>query len=303
MKQVVVGLKVDVDTLVGYQKGVPALLEQFAGAGVRASFFFSVGPDRSGLAIRRVFTQRGFLGKMLRNRALSTFGWRTVLSGTLLPAPLILASEPGLVRRVAEAGHEVGVHAWDHVSWHDKLAKWPAEKVASELDKAFRALEAALGEPVTCFAAPGWQCSPVSLALHDKRKLRFASDVRGPAGPFRPQIADQVFQTPHLATSLPTLDELWGERAATCYAVADYWLQALEPGVNVLTVHAEMEGLALPETLPYFFAKARERGIEFKQLGALIEGCQPDVLPTWKIAPDRLPGRAGKVWCVQRESK
>ena len=55
MTDVTLGLKVDVDTLRGYLEGVPALLDLFRKRGIRASFFFSMGPDNSGKAIRRIF--------------------------------------------------------------------------------------------------------------------------------------------------------------------------------------------------------------------------------------------------------
>ena len=64
-----VALKVDCDTFVGTRDGIPALLDIFARRGIRATFFFTLGPDRSGVALRRIFTRTGFLAKMIRSRA------------------------------------------------------------------------------------------------------------------------------------------------------------------------------------------------------------------------------------------
>lgn len=293
-----VGLKVDVDTLVGYQRGVPALLDQFAAAGVTATFFFAVGPDRSGVAIRRVFTQRGFLGKMIRNRAPMTFGLKTMLYGTLWPAPLIVAADPGLARAVADAGHEVGVHGWDHIAWHDGVGRWSTAQLQSHLQRAYETLAAAIGRPPDCFAAPGWQCSPESLRDHDARGLRYASDVRGPAGPFRPRLGHEVFATPQLATNLPTMDEMWGLTARDGEAGVQNWLAMMDAEVNVLTVHAEMEGLALPQVLPSFLRQARERGVVCGPLRDLVAPVQRHELPIRPLGRVRLPGRAGWVWSV-----
>jgi len=110
-----VALKVDCDTYVGTREGVPRLLDLFAKKRIRATFFFSFGPDRSGVAVRRVFTRRGFLKKVLRSRAASLYGFPTILYGTLLPAPLIGERCAVEIRSAGEAGHETGVHAWDHV--------------------------------------------------------------------------------------------------------------------------------------------------------------------------------------------
>src|SRR5512147_504759 len=116
-----VALKVDVDTYVGTRDGVPRLLEILDGFGIRATFYFSMGPDNSGKAIRRIFTRKGFLKKMLRTRAPSMYGLKTILSGTILPAPMIADSFPDIMRRVEEMGHQAGIHCWDHVEWHDHL--------------------------------------------------------------------------------------------------------------------------------------------------------------------------------------
>ena len=84
-----VAIKVDCDTDEGTRAGVPRLAEILAARGIRATFFFTLGPDRSGVAVMRIFTKKGFLKKMIRTRAPSLYGWRTMLSGTLLPAPMI----------------------------------------------------------------------------------------------------------------------------------------------------------------------------------------------------------------------
>ena len=124
MVDTVLVLKTDVDTLRGYREGVPRLLEIFRARKMRASFFFSFGPDNSGKAIRRIF-KKGFLQKMRRTKAASAYGLRTLLYGTLLPAPLIVPRDPGIFRRVLSEGHEGGIHAWDHVTWQDKLDRMP----------------------------------------------------------------------------------------------------------------------------------------------------------------------------------
>ena len=119
-------IKVDVDTLEGYCKGVPALLRVLAEQAVQASFFLALGPDNSGRAIWRVFRQPGFLQKMWRTRAPAIYGFKTMCYGTLLPAPLIGAAAPEIPGLIAAAGHEVGLHGYDHVRWHDQLFRLPA---------------------------------------------------------------------------------------------------------------------------------------------------------------------------------
>jgi undecaprenyl phosphate-alpha-L-ara4FN deformylase len=50
-----IGLKVDVDTLRGTREGVPRIAALFKRHAVGATFYFSVGPDHTGRAMRRVF--------------------------------------------------------------------------------------------------------------------------------------------------------------------------------------------------------------------------------------------------------
>jgi peptidoglycan/xylan/chitin deacetylase (PgdA/CDA1 family) len=290
-----IGLKVDVDTLEGYLQGIPSLLAQMEQAGLKATFFFSVGPDRSGVATRRFFTQRGFVGKMLRTGALNKLSPRNMLYGTLLRAPLIVASDPTIVRAVHDAGHEVGVHAWDHIGWHDGVGRMSPETIRGQLGPAYDQLGEIIGQPVNSFAAPGWQCSPASLAYHDERGLLYASDTRGGGGAFYPRIGETVFKTPQLPTNLPTLDEMWGLAARTQDEVARQWLGLLEPQVNVLTIHTEMEGMALPGLLPQFAQQAHDKGAVFSPLRDLIT---TQDLPVRTVAAGRLKGRAGKVWLV-----
>ena len=79
-----------------------------------------MGPDNSGKAIRRLFTNRGFVSKMFRTRAVSMYGWRTILSGTLLKARPVAITFPQLLRDLNAEGFEVGVHGYDHVRWQDR---------------------------------------------------------------------------------------------------------------------------------------------------------------------------------------
>ena len=79
-------LKIDVDTLRGTREGVPNLVELLRRHQAGATFLFSLGPDHTGRAIRRVF-RPGFLRKVSRTSVLEHYGLRTLMYGTLLPGP------------------------------------------------------------------------------------------------------------------------------------------------------------------------------------------------------------------------
>ena len=54
------------------------------------------------LVITLLFSSAG----IFRTKAPSTYGFRTLLYGTLLPAPLIVQTEPGVFIRAVEEGHD-----------------------------------------------------------------------------------------------------------------------------------------------------------------------------------------------------
>lgn len=241
MPQPVVALKIDVDTYVGTQKGVPVLLDLLARNNARGTFYFCLGPDHTGRALRRIFTHKGFLQKALRSGAPSAYGIKTMLYGVLLPGPVISKKCAAIMRQTEQQAHEVGIHAWDHTSWHDFLIKSNLAFVKSELGQAANAFKQVFDRLTTTTAAPGWTVSTDSLALQDQMGLSYCSDSRG-TQPFYPVMNGQRFNTLQIPTTLPTADELLGRDGLTPDNLPDYYLNQLKPGLNVLTIHTELEG-------------------------------------------------------------
>jgi len=81
-----IALKVDVDTYRGTREGAMRLAQLLERLSVPATFLFSLGPDHTGWALRRVF-RRGFLSKVQRTSVVKHYGLRTLMYGVLLPAP------------------------------------------------------------------------------------------------------------------------------------------------------------------------------------------------------------------------
>jgi peptidoglycan/xylan/chitin deacetylase (PgdA/CDA1 family) len=282
-------LKVDVDTHRGLATGVPALADLFAVHGVRASFFVVCGPDRTGRRLARLLDPR-FVAKLVRTRAVSVYGWRTMLSGTVLPARAIAGSFPDALRALAAAGHEVGVHGWDHAHWQDRLPRLSSAAVRAEVVRARETLRGILGVAPPGFAAPGWRCTPASLAAVDAAGFFYRSDTRG-RSPFRPVANGRVFRAPEIPTTLPTLDELW-ERRSQPAALVDRWLALLRPGaLNVHTVHAELEGGPHLETLDALLARVVERA-RLVRLCDEAAALAAVAVPVCPVAEGRVPGRA-----------
>jgi len=321
-------IKIDVDTLEGYLKGIPKLLDVLSAAKVPATFCVPMGPDNSGRAVRRLFTRRGFLSKMLRTRAVSMYGWRTMLRGTIFPGPMIAAARPQLLEQIVAAGHELIPHGWDHVSWHDDLSRWDLARTREELRRACKRMEDYTRRPCDAFAAPGWQATPNSLRAELELGLRYASDTRG-WRPFLPIVDGQIIEVMQIPTTLPTLDELIGRPDLRRTDLVDYMLEVIArpplplsarpaattaettPSVgavqcpawaHVLTVHAEVEGRGWSDWLGRLLRKALTSGAEFLTLsqvhGRVVSQGSRVVS---HVLNCRLPGRAGRVSCQARQ--
>jgi undecaprenyl phosphate-alpha-L-ara4FN deformylase len=295
-----IALKVDCDTAEGTKHGVPRLLRLFDELGIRASFFFSLGPDRSGRAVLRVFTRKGFLAKMLRSRAPSLYPLRTMLSGTLLPAPLIGEAARAEILSVAAAGHEIGVHAWDHVAWHDGLARWKPERVRSEYARLHESFRALFGEAAHSSACPGWTVTDAYLGERERYPLLYTSDTRR-GTPFLPRTPAFVSSTPEIPSTLPTLDELLGDpRIAEPGGLAAVFGPV--SGDVVHTIHTEVEGGPYLEPFGELLRQWKRLGAEFVPLErlALEARDRSAELPVREIGPITLPGRGGTVAAQRR---
>lgn len=292
------GIKVDVDTHRGMKEGVPRLIRIFSAHGIRASFFISMGPDNSGKAIFRFFTRRGFLKKMLRSNAVGMYGIRTALSGTLLPARQIARSFPDIFRALIEHGHEVGIHGYDHVRWHDRLPRMSYEETREEIRKACDAYQEITGRKPGSSAAPGWTCSPHQLAIQDGLPMRYHSDSRGEC-PFFPVMEGRSYSHLQIPTTLSTLDELLGsggcrsEDDLACHYVG----RIMAAPSNVLTIHAEAEGMAWAEWCDQLLGELAGKGVTFVRLCEIADAslADPARVPHCELRMGEIPGRAGQV--------
>lgn len=288
------GLRIDVDTYEGMASGVPRLLATLGEHGVRGTFYLSFGPDRAGLAVLNLL-RPGFLAKMLRTRAPSVYGPRTMLSGTLLPARDIAVALPAVALAVRAAGHEVGVHAWDHRRWQDRLPRFDRATVGAELDRAFDAFVEVFGDPPRTFAAPAWLSNDLSLLHQEGYGLVYASDCRG-TEPFQPRVGGELLATPQVPTTLPTLDEALGDTHRDAASYFDTMIDAAaEQRWPSLTIHAELEGGPYAADFSRFLARAAERGLDVLPLADLLTArrADPAPLPICPLRHAPVPGRHG----------
>jgi undecaprenyl phosphate-alpha-L-ara4FN deformylase len=290
-------LKVDIDTYRGTREGAPRLATLLSRRDARATFLFSVGPDHTGRALRRVF-RPGFFRKVSRTSVLEHYGVRTLLYGTLLPGPHIGRTCAAEMRAVSGDGFEVGLHAHDHVKWQDFVASRDAKWTELEMRRGVEAFGEVFGVAPRVHAAAGWQMNGAAFGAQARLGFDYASDTRG-REPFMPDFACAAAVCAQVPTTLPTLDELIGVDGATPRdAVCRLLELTAEPPAagHVYTLHAELEGGRL---LP-FFAMLLDgwtaQGYRFASLRQLLDAVRgAAALPLRQVVQAAIPGRSGLV--------
>jgi peptidoglycan/xylan/chitin deacetylase (PgdA/CDA1 family) len=303
-----IALKLDVDTLRGTQEGVPRLVELCRRLGVNATFLFSLGPDHTGRAIRRVF-RRGFFAKLKRTSVASNYGLKTLLYGTLLPGPDIGRRCREQMRAVAAAGIETGVHCHDHVRWQDGVADAGLEWTRRELERAVAAYRRIFDATPTIHGAAGWQTNEYVPALQAEFGFTLASDVRG-RGPFHVLQQGREVGPLQLPTTLPTLDELIGRQDIGTTDVIAHLLALTAPAAShaatqgapaaaaaghVYTFHAELEGGHYFADFERLLRGWREQGHTLGSMGEYRRSLGAQTIARCTIERGAVAGRSGEL--------
>ena len=293
-------LKIDVDTLRGTREGVPNLVTLLRKHGVGATFLFSLGPDHTGRAIKRAF-QPGFMGKVRRTSVVRHYGVKTLLYGTALPGPDIGRRAGDVMRAVADAGFETGIHAWNHVRWQDGVREADAAWTRAEMDRACERYTEIFKTPPLVHGAAGWQMNIHALRLTQRMGFEYCSDGRG-THPHLPVWNAELIRCPQLPTTLPTMDEMLGRDGITEDNVAAHVLeQTIDPhaGGHVFTLHAELEGMRLARAFEQLLEGWKAQGWTIGPMRTLFETLQPMALPRCETGPGTVAGRSGTL-LVQR---
>jgi undecaprenyl phosphate-alpha-L-ara4FN deformylase len=289
-----IGLKVDVDTLRGTREGVPRLTALLKNLGVDATFYFSVGPDHTGRAMRRVF-RKGFAQKVARTSVLKHYGFKTLMYGVLLPGPDIGREAGGVMRAVHDGGFEVGLHTYDHVRWQDYVVGATDAWTRVEFERGMDAFKRVFGFYPASHAAAGWQINAHGLELEREYGLSYASDARG-YGPFWPRLLNGQRSCLQLPTTLPTFDELLGRDGVNESNIAEAMFRVSQTspgGLHVFTLHAELEGMLLLDAFEALLTRWRAAGATITRMAAVRELAVQSPIPEQIVVMGEVPGRSG----------
>jgi undecaprenyl phosphate-alpha-L-ara4FN deformylase len=284
-------LKIDVDTLRGTREGVPNLAHLLDKYGARATFLFSLGPDHTGRALRRVF-RPGFLKKVSRTSVVEHYGIKTLMYGVLLPGPDIGRQAVAEMRAIHEAGFECGIHTWDHVYWQDNVRTAEREWTLAQMRNSHARIIDIFGGPPVTHGAAGWQMNGHAFEQIDAWGMRYASDGRGHA-PYIPVLDGRALNHVQMPTTLPTLDEVLGVDGIGNVAAHLLARTADNPHDQVFTLHAELEGQKLAPVFEQLLAGWRAQGHSFATMGDYHAVLDRATLPTYPVTWGEIPGRAG----------
>jgi len=294
------GIRVDVDTYRGTSRGVPILRNILQAYDVKSTFFFSVGPDNMGRHLYRLL-KPSFFYKMIRSDAPGLYGWDILLRGTLWPGPVIGERLAAVIKSVAKDHHEIGLHAWDHYNWQTHIDEAGYEQILVWVNQGSRMLEKITGLLPVASASPAWKCTDSVLQVKMKFPFTFNSDCRGESL-FYPVVGKHILEQIQIPVTLPTYDEVIGTHGITDRYYNDFLLSLLRPDqLNVLAIHAEVEGIGKADLFSRFIDKAREAGVEILPLGGLL--CRNLPVAMCKMIKGNQEGREGwisiqeKVWC------
>lgn len=303
-------LKIDVDTYRGTREGVPNLVRILRRHQANATFLFSLGPDHTGWALRRMF-RPGFFKKVSRTSVLEHYGLKTVLYGVLLPAPDIGAECAAEMRAVRDAGFECGIHTWDHIVWHDNVRRRDADWTRQQMQLAFDRYQAIFGSAAQTHGAAGWQMNEHAFAQLDAFGMRYSADGRAlltesgaladpMAGPHRLTLFGKTSPCIQLPGTLPTLDELLGRTFDGVVLdesnTADHILKLTQiPRDHVFTLHAELEGQKLAPILEQLLTGWRAQGYTLGSMHDHYQKVKDSALPTCAVSWGEMPGRSGEL--------
>jgi undecaprenyl phosphate-alpha-L-ara4FN deformylase len=240
-------------------------------AQVKATFFFSVGPDNMGRHLWRLIRPQ-FLWKMLRSNAAGLYGWDILLAGTAWPGKPIGRDLGHLMRQARDAGHEVGLHAWDHHGWQANAGRWSDAQLIEQIRRGVDTLSDILGQRSNVRPPPvGARMSavePSSASAFATTAIAAAESVP-PTWPMAPG-------APQIPVDLPTFDEVVGPNVAA-KDFNSFILDRFTEKLNVYTIHAEVEGILMANDFRQLLSEAGSAAFTFNPWATCCP--RPDTLP------------------------
>jgi len=199
---------------------------------------------------------RGEFGVVAAKRLLDLFERRGIATTWFVPG-ITIDSFESVCREIAERGHEIGHHGYDHVS----PANLDPERELDQLRRGNEAIARIAGRPARGYRSPAWDLSPSSVDLllaegfvydssmmgHDYLPYRARSgDIAENGKPLKPGAETALWELPvsWSADDFPHFEYFRGGGLRAASAVLENWLEdfrymreVCEAGVMTYTLH------------------------------------------------------------------
>jgi hypothetical protein len=201
------------------------------------------------------------------------------------------------MRQARDAGHEVGLHAWDHHGWQANAGRWSDAQLIEQIRRGVDTLSDILGAKIECSAAAGWRADERVIEAKQRFGFRYNSDCRGQSL-FQPKLADGRLGAPQIPVDLP-FDEVVGPNVAA-KDFNSFILDRFTPEkLNVYTIHAEVEGILMANDFRQLLSDARPATFTFNPWATCCptyrQFARPAAWPRHTRRPRRLAGSAKRM--------
>jgi undecaprenyl phosphate-alpha-L-ara4FN deformylase len=271
-----VGLRIDVDTVGGFARGVVPLVRLLDSLHINATFFIVSGEDSPLSGFARLFSEKGFPHRVLKLR-------RSICQATFSKGG---AGVKESIHAIKESKHELALHGFHHFRWQLQLKEWGVERISREIENGRESFRLLTGAYPPAFAAPGWETSDLFFKALDSFGFSYASDTRG-SHPFYPRVDDRCMDTLQIPVTLPTLDEF------IALGRTEQLLELRIRDRDVYCGHAEFDGITHLPLFERFLKRGLERGFTFVSLSEIA--CRTKDAPKHTLDYRIMPGRTRMV--------
>jgi len=208
-------LRIDIDSLKGLREGVPKLLDTLSKYDMKASFFSVMGWEGDFLSTVKYRIIRAkahtpstdFVGRLGSTDKQSSLKLTKFVSGysellRCLFFPVKFSHEKDILYMIKEEGHELGVHGYVHVKWHN-LKKNEAEKEFQQMTSSYEKL---FGERPKGFASPRFISNNTVRELTEKHGFKYSSLTYGEK-PFFPVLNGQLCSHVEIPVTIDMIDD------------------------------------------------------------------------------------------------
>lgn len=196
-----IALRFDIDTVSCIETGVRELLDMAADFDVPMSFYVNMGRSFNLRNAIRRFKHPSARSDVPKLSPYAKLG-PTHLAKTLLRNPEIGAENLGMLDRILDAGHELGLHGcMDHTEWQHFLPRELNDDFRESFDRAYALFSSRFGEPAA-FCCPGFRHNGAAYRLLEEYRFTYTSDTTSLERPGPARLGEDTFGFDQVPVSL-----------------------------------------------------------------------------------------------------